>query len=224
MGFQPTEPIGSGDHVVAAGETLDLIALRSGHFAETIWNDPANAALKAARQERNVLLPGDRITIPALRPKEVPCVTGGLHRFRRKGVPSKIVFVVRTPGGRVFARVRYRLVVDGVAYEGETDDGGKIERFVAASTKSAELSVWPGVDGLPEILVWPLTVGTLLPVDSVAGMQQRLQRLGYACGNEGVLDDATREAISEFQDAEGFESTGEPDEATLARLLETAGC
>jgi hypothetical protein len=225
MTFLETTPLGEGEHLVVAGETVDLIAEASGHFWQTIWDDPANAALKEARAERNVLLPGDRLTIPPLRPKVAACATGAVHRFRRRGVPSKISFVVRTPGGRVFANVPYQLTLGERVYEGKTDDGGAVERFVSASTTSAMLAVWLGIEGLPEVLTWNLQLGTLRPVDHADGIRQRLRRLGYDCGSgEGALDEATRAAVGMFQRAEGLEVTGEPDDATLAKLREAAGC
>jgi nucleoid-associated protein YgaU len=53
------------DHTVVQGEYLSKIA-RSYGFSDyrTIWEHPKNAALKQARQNPNVLFPGDRLFIP----------------------------------------------------------------------------------------------------------------------------------------------------------------
>jgi len=42
MTFRETTPLGDGDLLVVAGETVDLIAEASGHFWQTIWSTRAS--------------------------------------------------------------------------------------------------------------------------------------------------------------------------------------
>ena len=53
----------------------------------------------------------------------------------------------------------------------------------------------------------------------VARMEERLGGLGYlAAAADSVYDADTRQALTGFQQANGLEATGEPDEATLEKL------
>src|SRR4051794_16020668 len=103
------QPCGSGDYIVGQGDGFSSIADAHGFFWSTLWELPENAALKEARANPEILLPGDRVTIIEKRVKSVPAAAGARHVFRRKGVPAKIRVQVRTRHGVVFAGCAYRL-------------------------------------------------------------------------------------------------------------------
>ena len=77
------------DYEIQQGDSVDSVAFEHGFFAVTLWNHPANAALKRERKHRNVLFPQDRLVIPDKRPDPKECSTDQRHVFRRRGVPSK---------------------------------------------------------------------------------------------------------------------------------------
>ena len=214
-----TGPVGQGDYVVEQGDCLESIAVRSGHFWQTIWNAPENRDLKAARRSPNILLPGDRLVIPEIRTKEVPGATDQRHRFRRKGVPSRLqlrVLIAERPR----ANEPFRLLIDGVLIEGSTDADGCIDLPIPPDAQRGELVVG---QTLEDRQTFQLNFGHMDPVSEITGIQKRLLNLGYLCEPTGELDDQTRQAITAFQHASEIEETGEPDSATRDKLVEEHG-
>lgn len=219
------QPVGNGDYIVKRGDTISSIADTHGHFWETIWNLPENAAVKDARQHPEILLPGDRLTIPPLGQKKEKIKTLALHRFRRKGIPVKIEYTVLDKHtGQVFKGKRYKLFAGEQEFEGVTDNKGYLEHWVSAQVKKAVLVVWLEEPGYPEFVKWSVRIGFLDPVNSITGIQGRLNNLGFDCGEEdGVLGPDTIKAVKEFQLVQNLQATGTVDEPTKARLLELHG-
>src|SRR5580658_5290740 len=89
-----TGPLGTGSHVVQAGECFLSIACDHGFFWETLWNLPANAQLRAARKDPGQLLVGDRITIPERQTKTLPASTDARHLYVKLQAAAKIRVVV----------------------------------------------------------------------------------------------------------------------------------
>lgn len=134
-------PVGQGDHIVRAGECVSSIAKQTGHFWETIWNDAANNELKTIRQQPNVLLEGDRITIPELRPKEDSGQTEMRHRFKRRGEPSHLRIRVLDQD-KPMAGMFFKLIVDNKqAIEGTTDAEGGLDVPIPGNAKTGVLCV-----------------------------------------------------------------------------------
>ncbi|MBZ0121984.1 MAG: peptidoglycan-binding protein [Sandaracinaceae bacterium] len=219
-----TQPLGTGSYVVRAGEGLSEIADRHGLFWETIWLHPANEALRLARVRPEVLMPGDRLTIPPTRARSETRATGGRHVFRRRGVPAKIVLNVLDFDGEPLVGKAYELVIGDRTHEGVTGAGGRVEHWIATGARSALLTVWPAEAHMPSTLRYALAVGSLDPVETLRGLRDRLRNLGYLCPRgEGPLDAETQAAIRKFQTEHALDSSGEPDDATRARLVEVHG-
>lgn len=211
------KPVGSGDYIVASGEGVSSIAARAGLFWSTIWDHPGNADLKAARDDPEVLLPGDRLLIPARRPKEAHCSTGMRHVFRRRGVPLRLRVRLADKDGQAFGGKRYVLTVMEVEQEGYADGNGMIERWVAPAATEAILQVW--LDEAQAPCEWLLQIGQLAPQHHLTGVQARLKNLGYAVSDaQGEFGASTRAALRAFQHKHGLAVTGDPDPATRARL------
>ena len=200
-------------HVILQGESAISLAEHYGLFAATIWDDPANAELKKKRRDMNVLLPGDELTIPDKTVKNVPCATGARHVFRRRGVPAVFrLQLFELVAAR--ANQEYTLTVDSsLELKGQTDEQGVLEQYVPTGAKRGELVIGPDAFHLE------LLFGNLDPHDELTGIQHRLNNIGFACGvPDGTLNDATRDALLEFQLTAGLEPTGETDPATIEKI------
>ena len=201
-------------HIIKQGESVISLSEKHGMFAETIWNHPENAELKELRQNMNILMPGDILFIPDKRPKEVPRPTNEVHKFTRKGIPALFrlqFFDVEAP----CTNREYTLVVDGQEYQGKTDSRGILEQYLPADSKKGVLLI-----GEDEFRL-DIDFGYLDPINEIAGIQKRLNNMGYDCGNpRNKLDDKTRSQLKLFQKRFGLEETGEADEETVKKLEE----
>jgi len=207
--------VGQGDYVVRQGDCIDSIAFERGFFADTIWNHPDNAELKRTRKEPNLLLEGDRVTIPEKEIHQESAASEEKHKFKRKGVPAMLSLQL-FKGGEPRADVDYLLIIDGESTEGTLDDEGKIETPIPPNAKEAKLILAPGTIDEETI---PLKLGGIDPICQLTGVQDRLLNLGYEPGKRGELDDETRTAIANFQRAEELEPTGELDDTTKDALV-----
>ena len=199
-------------HEVEEGDSVLSLSEEHGLFANTIWNDPDNTELKKKRKDMNVLMPGDVVVIRDLRIKELDKPTTKQHVFRRKGIPARYrlqIFDVEEPR----KNQKYRLTVDGVLHEGRTDAHGVLQEYIPAGSRDGELVIGPD-----EFRVF-LKFGYMDPINELAGIQKRLNNIGYDCGDEnGELNDETKGALKDFQRRFELPQTGEPDKKTVDQL------
>lgn len=208
-------------HTVRKGESLPSIAERYG-FADwkTIYENAKNGDFRQKRTDPYVLAPGDQIFIPDKEQKYVKVATEQLHRFQLKRQMAQVRLVLEDEEGTAFADMAYQLKVGDEVFEGKTDRAGVLEAEVPAIADEGELTLWVDAENS---YTWMIEIGHLDPIDTIPGVQARLNNLGFDCGESGQLDEATKEALAAFQEAQGLEATGEPDEATQSKLLEAHG-
>jgi len=200
--------------IVSLGDSIPSLAKDNGFFPDTIWNHPQNAGLRAKRKSQNQLFPGDEVFIPELRKRTETRGADSTYKFHRKGVPAKLVLQLRKLGQPRKGEA-YVLIIDGTSYKGTLDGDGKLQQFIPPDAKSGQLVL----SGGKEII--PVNVGFLNPIDELSGAQQRLNNLGFFCGNQdGDTDDQTTAAIQAFQLKNGLPTSGQMDGATKAKLLE----
>jgi len=202
------------EYTVAEGDSIASIAKKHGFLWKTIWEHGNNAGLRSKRKDPNQLVPGDTVFIPERGNKSVSRPVDARHKFTRKGEPTKLklrLTVLDEPR----AKEPYTLTFGEKVIHGVTDEDGKLEHPIPGETQSATLTLSGGAE------VYDISIGALRPVSDNVGVQRRLENLGFDCGGEsGVIGDATRAALKRFQSQYGLEPTGEPDEATRAKLEE----
>lgn len=193
-------------HVVRPGECISSIAFDHGFFPDTLWRHPENAKLSRLRKDKNVLMPGDVVFVPDLRPREESAATDRRHCFRRKGVPERLR-VQLLDGGKPRAHAAFEVDIDGTRSLGSTDGQGRVDLAIPPNSRTAIITLVATKES------FHLRLGELDPLDETSGVQARLRNLGYYHGPvDGRLEVQTVEAILAFQIARGLELTGAIDE------------
>jgi peptidoglycan hydrolase-like protein with peptidoglycan-binding domain len=199
---------------VVQGDSMPSIAKQTGFFWESLWNHGNNSDLKSQRKNPNVLFSGDQVFIPALDPFTDSKATDAQHKYRRKGVPVKLVLKLLKSDGSPRANEAYVLTVDNKDLKGNTDGDGVLKQYIPNDAKEGILKLNGGKE------CFPVRIGGLDPVDEISGIQQRLANLGFDCEETGQLDDATQRALTNFQGANNLDPSGQPDDPTKNKLLE----
>lgn len=216
------QPVGSGSYEVSQGECIHSIAFDHGLFPDTLWNHPDNAEVKSARKSPSLLMVGDRLTVPPLTIKKENRPNEARHKFKRKGVPAKLVLILMrqpeddrnaegtdpeaAPDGtsqdpdpiepkasEPWANAAWTCTIDGELSNGTTGSDGKIELSISPGARQGKLVV---DSDKPTQRVIMLNLGGLEPPDSVKGVMQRLRNLGFApgSGDPPAAGDAAGEA------------------------------
>lgn len=190
-------------HKIVDGDSTSSLAYAEGLNAESVWNHPENAALKEQRAHMDILSPGDDLYLPDLVEKTETRATDLVHRFKRIGVPAKTRLQILV-GDDPRANEAYVFRVGKrIRREGTTDGEGVLEEFVPPNATRA--TVFFPADGSE----YAVSFGTLDPIETVRGVQKRLNNLGYDSGAaDGEIGEKTRAALAAFQRDLGLETTG----------------
>lgn len=214
-------------YTVQQGDCMSSIGFANGFFWKTLWDLGENAALKALRKNPNVLLPGDVVYVPDLRPRQETRSANSRHQFKRKGVPELLRMKLLDGMHRPRPNLDYVIVIDGISRRGKTDGNGQLVESIQPSAQAGTLTfAAPGkpVAGKPKKQVLQLQLGTLNPITEMSGVKARLQNLQFYRGAiDENLDDDTARAIRAFQRRKGLPVTGAADDATKAQLLQAHG-
>ncbi len=210
-------PVGGGNYKVKQGDCIESIAYKHGFFWETLWNLPENDELRRRRQDPNILFPGDEVFVPDKREKTESCATEKRHRFRKKGVPAKLIIRFKVED-EPRANEAYFLEIDGMLSEGQTDGDGEVEIFIPPDARKGKISFRKSGDE------YELDLGDLDPITELSGVQGRLMDLGFYSGPvDGKMSEKLEQAIHAFQEKNDLEPTGTLDENTRSKIEEAYG-
>jgi hypothetical protein len=216
----------SKDHVVKPGEHLAKIASDHGFssYRATIWDAPANAALKQKRKNPHVLNPGDSVHIPDRQLQQLPAATAARHRFCLKREKLRLRVALADFLGKPLAGAKCELTLDGKPLALVADGSGRIETDIPQTAQDAVLVVKDAASPLKDKRLL-LRIGDLTPVEEPSGQRARLSNLGYFLG---ALDDPDpqllQSAIEEFQCDCGLTVDGKCGPQTQTKLKQVHGC
>jgi putative peptidoglycan binding protein len=212
-------------HTVVQGEHLSGIAAKFGFSTfRTLWNHPENAELKRVRQDPNILFPGDLVFIPDKEPKEESRATEKKHVFEKA---TEILMLRVKVLDQSDAPIHDDCSLVTASRADQMPQAGDIyETEISPTITVAKLDfpITPEIKARPVI---DIAVGSLDPLDTLHGQQQRLNNLGYFAGfaKKEKSDEQLQWAIEEFQrDHPPLAVDGKLGSQTLAKLKQTYGC
>ncbi|MBI5069868.1 MAG: peptidoglycan-binding protein [Deltaproteobacteria bacterium] len=207
-------------HVVEQGQSVESIAALARRLPKVVWDAPENKELRDKRKEPHVLMPGDRLFLPAIEAETFDVPTGEAKAFVLDQPDSRLQVRI-VEGTEPRAGKPWVLRVDGKELRGTTDGDGKVDCPVPVLARVAELTVGEGA----EAVTYELELRGLDPITEPTGLQARLANLGYDSGPvDGDAGPRTRAALAAFQKDNGLEPTGELDASTRSKLEEKHGC
>lgn len=198
---------------------------------KTIYNHEKNESLQK-RKDPNVLHKEDKIFIPDKQPKDHQCETNEKHTFTLPTPTRPFSLVLQDDDLVPYPDTKYEIWIDGKKYVRQNDDPKKVNRTNKDGlifqeipvVEKIEIRIWfdkeseddPEACEINEMEPWHLD-----PVDTVEGVQHRLENLGYSCGEDkhGELGPDTTEALKAFQEDFGLTPSGEIDEETELLLV-----
>ena len=204
-------------------QLLSLAARYGLRSWRAIYEHPENVDLKERRSDPNIVYPGDRVVIPDVSSKSLQLTTDQVHRVRvrKNTIVLRLELELEQPE---LESADYELDVEGRSEPlTGTLDAGRLEHEIPARATRAELRLLHPKGGVLRTFV--LQIGHLDPPDTPTGIQARLRRLGYACGDaDGVIGPRTRAALRAFRAAHGVDDPEQPfGDATSRALVDVLG-
>lgn len=213
-------------HTVVQGETLTRIA-RKYKFSswKMLYDHPDNAPFRALRDNPNIICPGDTLVIPDKEPRFMCIASGKSHTFILKREREVFKMKLLNSRGKVWQGRRAVLTVGDQTVDGEINDQGIIELPLKQGNETeGTLEVYLNPKSDQPTHKVTVKIGHLDPVDTLKGVQERCNQLGFPCGfADGIMGSKTRSGVQAFQQTHGLEVDGIPGPQTKAKLKDVFG-
>lgn len=213
-------------HIVTGDEWIGSIAEKYGFPSwTTIWKHSGNAALRKNR-DPNMLMAGDKVFIPPLESTKASDKGGlasgssgeKLTLTAAKGNWLRIRVVEFKTYLDLFGKIPYELSV------GSGTAGGEIEKDKQEIEIPLPLGVKTGTLKLGDN-VYDLVIGGLAPLNTTAGMQARINNLGWDAGPvDGDNGPKTKRGVKDFQAYYQITVDGKIGSETRGKAKEVHGC
>jgi N-acetylmuramoyl-L-alanine amidase len=163
--------------VIRQGDFLFNLANTFGFDADTVWQDPSNASLRALRPDPNILFPGDLLYIPdppLSGPPMKGLTPGSTNNFVAPDPPTITLTVTfSSADATTYASKGYTIQeLDQLA--GLTTDENGVATFQVPVTLKTATVVFTDTGE-----TYTLSIGGLDPINTLSGIFMRLQNLGY---------------------------------------------
>ncbi|MEJ2693382.1 MAG: peptidoglycan-binding protein [Candidatus Thiodiazotropha sp.] len=214
-------------HTVRQGECLSSIARQYGFMSwRSLYEHPENEKFRSLRKSPNIISPGDRLVIPDPSVKSIGAQTDELHRYRVKGEPTYLRLNLLSDVYGEGSVGKYVLEVEGMKepLEGELGEKGAIDVPVLPQSNSAKLSLFDSSSGQC-IHTVELRIGDLDPIETISGVQARLNALRFDCGKvDDIWGEVTERAVRRFQKSLDIVDEKNPyGQITMDKLVELYG-
>ncbi len=208
------------EYIVKQGDCINSIAFKFGFFPKTIWDHTKNASLKELRKDPSILFEGDRVFIPEKDQKNEIAFFDKRNRFKMKGVPAKLCLKIFSYDNEEMKNASYKLEIGGNITEGKLSSNGVLNISIPPNIKKAKLIVEDDTN----LITYILNIGNLDPLETISGIQERLNNLGFDCGMiNGQFNSKMGEALKKFQKNHNLEITGKINKETKDKLKEVHG-
>lgn len=211
---------------------MDSLSYEARVRSDAVWDDPSNSKMKAERKDRNVLMPGEILTIPDPEVKwEDNKHTGLTHIFKRT-LPTKefkfqVLMGMPLTGGKLTA-CRPKIEIDGKEVTGTlTNDWVTCQ--IPPNAKEAVITLYYtlGQKELAEVLKerkYTVKLGFLRPVTTPEGQGDRLTNLGFMAPLPNGATPTLSQALKLFQASYGIKPVnGIAGDDTVKKLKELTG-